>query len=100
MVEQVPIERTTRQLIDEARQRQDAFAQVGALMAGATGTAHDVEDTIEVTVDARGKLLKLWLAERRRLGSRAARLADRGGRPGRHARSHPERLQQGGPPAR
>jgi DNA-binding protein YbaB len=81
MVEQVPIERTTRQLIDEARQRQDAFAQVGALMAGATGTAHDVEDTIEVTVDARGKLLKLWLAPNavdwghERLGSLIAQVA-------------------------
>lgn len=31
-------------------------------MAKATGTAHDVDNTMELTVDARGKLLKLWLA--------------------------------------
>jgi DNA-binding protein YbaB len=62
MVEHVPITRTTRQLIDEARAREDAFAQVDGLMAKASGTAHDADDTVEVTVDARGKLLKLWLA--------------------------------------
>src|ERR1700712_3729692 len=62
MVEQVPVTRTTRQLIEETRAREDAFAQVDALMAKASGTAHDVDNTVEVTVDARGKLLKLWLA--------------------------------------
>jgi DNA-binding protein YbaB len=62
MVEQIPLTRTTRQLIDEARAREDAFSQVEALMAKASGTAHDAENTVEVTVNARGKLLKLWLA--------------------------------------
>ncbi|PXY32856.1 YbaB/EbfC family nucleoid-associated protein [Prauserella muralis] len=62
MVEYAPIERTTRQLIDDARARQEALAQVDSLMARATGTAHDVDDTMEITVDARGKLLNLWLA--------------------------------------
>jgi len=58
MVEQIPLTRTTRQLIDEARAREDAFAQVEGLMAKASGTAHDADRT----VNARGKLLKLWLA--------------------------------------
>lgn len=61
-MERVPVERTTRQLIDDARARQEALARVEAVMAQATGTAHDVDDTVEVTVDARGKLLNLWLA--------------------------------------
>jgi hypothetical protein len=54
--------RTTRQLIEETRAREDAFAQVEALMAKASGTAHDADNTVEVTVDTRGKLLNLWLA--------------------------------------
>jgi DNA-binding protein YbaB len=62
MVEQVPLARTTRQLIDEARAREDAFAQVEDLMAKASGTARDADKTVEVTVNARGKLLRLWLA--------------------------------------
>ncbi|MEU6645885.1 YbaB/EbfC family nucleoid-associated protein [Saccharomonospora sp. NPDC046836] len=62
MVEQVPIERTTQQLIADARARQEALAQVDSLMAKATGTAHDMDNTIELTVDARGKLLNLRLA--------------------------------------
>jgi DNA-binding protein YbaB len=62
MVEQIPLTRTTRQLIDEARAREDAFAQVEGLMAKASGTAHDADNIVEVTVNARGKLLKLWLA--------------------------------------
>jgi DNA-binding protein YbaB len=62
MVEQVPLTRTTRQLVDEARARENAFAQVEGLMGKASGTAHDADNTVEVTVNARGKLLKLWLA--------------------------------------
>ncbi|PRX43613.1 YbaB/EbfC DNA-binding family protein [Prauserella shujinwangii] len=62
MVDEVPLERSTRQLIEEARARQDALARVDELMAQATGTAHDVDGTMELTVDARGKLLRLWLA--------------------------------------
>lgn len=62
MVDHAPIERTTRELIDDARARQEALAQVDSLMARATGTAHDVDNTMEITVDARGKLLNLWLA--------------------------------------
>jgi hypothetical protein len=62
MVDQVPIERTTKELISDVRARQEAFEQVEGLMAKATGTAHDVDESIEVTVDARGKLLNLWLA--------------------------------------
>lgn len=62
-IEHVPVGGgSTKDLIAQARARQDALASVDALMAQATGTAHDVDDTIELTVDARGKLLRLWLA--------------------------------------
>jgi len=53
---------TTRQLISEARAREEAMARVEELMAAASGTAHDLDSQVEVTVDARGKLLRLWLA--------------------------------------
>ncbi|WP_410594509.1 YbaB/EbfC family nucleoid-associated protein [Amycolatopsis sp. lyj-23] len=53
---------TTRQLIAQARAREEAMARVEELLAAATGTAHDVDGQVEVTVDARGKLLRLWLA--------------------------------------
>ncbi|MEY7974253.1 YbaB/EbfC family DNA-binding protein [Saccharomonospora xinjiangensis] len=63
MIEQVPVGGgSTRDLIAQARARQDALASVDALMATATGTAHDIDNTMELTVDARGKLLRLWLA--------------------------------------
>ncbi|GAB3473747.1 YbaB/EbfC family nucleoid-associated protein [Amycolatopsis cihanbeyliensis] len=62
MVEQAPMGRTTYEIVADAKARQDAFTQVESLMAQATGTGHDVDGTIEVTVDARGKLLGLWLA--------------------------------------
>lgn len=53
---------TTRQLIAQARAREEAMARVEELLASASGTAHDVDGQVEVTVDARGKLLRLWLA--------------------------------------
>ncbi|WP_410635415.1 YbaB/EbfC family nucleoid-associated protein [Amycolatopsis sp. cmx-4-83] len=53
---------TTRQLIAQARAREAAMSQVDELMAAASGTAHDVDGQVEATVDARGKLLRLWLA--------------------------------------
>jgi DNA-binding protein YbaB len=53
---------TTRQLISEARAREEAMARVEELMAAASGTAHDIDGQVEATVDARGKLLRLWLA--------------------------------------
>lgn len=53
---------TTRQLIAEARAREEAMARVDELLASASGTAHDIDGQVEVTVDARGKLLRLWLA--------------------------------------
>ncbi|CAM2911087.1 YbaB/EbfC family DNA-binding protein [Saccharomonospora xinjiangensis] len=63
VIEQVPVGGgSTRDLIAQARARQDALASVDALMATATGTAHDIDNTMELTVDARGKLLRLWLA--------------------------------------
>jgi DNA-binding protein YbaB len=53
---------TTRQLIAQARAREEAMAQVDELLASASGTAHDIDGQVEATVDARGKLLRLWLA--------------------------------------
>ncbi|MEC3978484.1 YbaB/EbfC family nucleoid-associated protein [Amycolatopsis sp. H20-H5] len=61
MIEQEPVTFTTRQLIDQAHAREEAMAKVEGLMAQARGTAHDVDNTVEVTVDAKGKLVKLWL---------------------------------------
>ncbi|WP_328444504.1 YbaB/EbfC family nucleoid-associated protein [Amycolatopsis sp. NBC_00438] len=53
---------TTRQLISQARAREEALAKVDELLASASGTAHDLDGQVEVTVDARGKLLRVWLA--------------------------------------
>jgi DNA-binding protein YbaB len=53
---------TTRELISQARAREEALARVDELLASASGTAHDLDGQVEVTVDARGKLLRLWLA--------------------------------------
>ncbi|MEV6877608.1 YbaB/EbfC family nucleoid-associated protein [Amycolatopsis sp. NPDC051128] len=53
---------TTRQLIAQARAREEAMARVDELLASASGTAHDIDNQVEATVDARGKLLRLWLA--------------------------------------
>ena len=60
MVDDVPV--TTRELIAQARARENAMSQVETLMAQARGVAHDAGEQVEVTVDARGKLLRLWLA--------------------------------------
>ncbi|MDT7799020.1 MAG: hypothetical protein QOI78_2453 [Actinomycetota bacterium] len=53
---------TTRELISQARAREEAMAKVEELLASASGTAHDLDGQVEATVDARGKLLRLWLA--------------------------------------
>ncbi|RZQ62245.1 YbaB/EbfC family DNA-binding protein [Amycolatopsis suaedae] len=62
MVDEIPIHNTTQQLIEQTRARREAVAQVEQLMSQARGKAHDVDNTIEVTVDALGKLVDLWLA--------------------------------------
>nr|WP_225957308.1 YbaB/EbfC family nucleoid-associated protein [Amycolatopsis lexingtonensis] len=49
-------------MIEQARAREAAMSKVDELMAAASGTAHDVDGQVEATVDARGKLLRLWLA--------------------------------------
>ncbi|HTE62579.1 MAG TPA: YbaB/EbfC family nucleoid-associated protein [Solirubrobacteraceae bacterium] len=70
MIEREPINRTTKQLIEDGRARQEALSKVDAILAQVTGTAHDRNGTVEVTVDGRGKLVKLWLApEAARYGS-------------------------------
>ncbi|MBB4903855.1 YbaB/EbfC family nucleoid-associated protein [Actinophytocola algeriensis] len=63
MIEREPVNRTTRQLIEDGRARQDALSKVDEILATVTGTAHDRNDTVEVTVDGRGKLKRLWLAQ-------------------------------------
>ena len=62
MADDVPITLTTRQLITQARAQDEAMSQVEDLMKQARGTAHDGDGLVELTVDARGKLLRLWLA--------------------------------------
>ncbi|WP_037355065.1 YbaB/EbfC family nucleoid-associated protein [Amycolatopsis orientalis] len=52
----------TRELIEQARSREAALAQVASLMAQARGSAHAVDGSVEVTVDALGSLKRLWLA--------------------------------------
>jgi DNA-binding protein YbaB len=70
MIEREPIERSTRQMIEDGRARQDALSKVDGILASVQGTAHDRNGTVEVTVDGRGKLLNLWLApEAARYGS-------------------------------
>lgn len=63
MIEREPIDRTTRQMIDDGRARQEALSKVDEILATVTGTAHDRNGTVEVTVDGRGKLVRLWLAQ-------------------------------------
>jgi len=62
VIEREPINRTTKQLIEDGRARQEALSKVDAILAQVTGTAHDRNGTVEVTVDGRGKLVNLWLA--------------------------------------
>ena len=63
MIERDAVERPTRQLIEDGRARQEALSKVDEILATVTGTAHDRNGTIEVTVDGRGKLKHLWLAQ-------------------------------------
>jgi DNA-binding protein YbaB len=62
VIERDPIERSTRQLIEDGRARQEALSKVDEILATVTGTAHDRHGAVEVTVDGRGKLKNLWLA--------------------------------------
>lgn len=52
----------TRELIELARSREAALGQVASLMAEARGSAHAVDGSVEVTVDALGALKRLWLS--------------------------------------
>lgn len=63
MTDRVPVERSTRQLIEDGRARQEALAGVEKVLAEVSGTATDQHQTIRVTVDGRGKLLDLWLRQ-------------------------------------
>ncbi|MFI7679610.1 YbaB/EbfC family nucleoid-associated protein [Actinophytocola sp. NPDC049390] len=63
MIEREPVNRTTRQMIEDGRARQEALSKVDEILATVTGTAHDRNGTVEVTVDGRGRLKRLWLAQ-------------------------------------
>ncbi len=62
MTQREPLERDTKQLIADGRARQEALSQVDKILATVTGTAHDRNGSVEITVDGRGKLVRLWLA--------------------------------------
>ena len=62
MIDREPLERDTKQLIADGRARQEALSQVDKILATVTGTAHDRNGSVEITVDGRGKLVRLWLA--------------------------------------
>jgi DNA-binding protein YbaB len=62
MIDRVPLERTTTRLIEDGGARQDALSKVDEILAGVTGTARDTNGSVEVTVDGRGKLVRLRLA--------------------------------------
>ena len=75
MIDREPLDRGTEQLIADGRARQDALSQVDKILGTVTGTAHDRNGTVEVTVDGRGKLLRLWLApEAARYGENLGRV--------------------------
>jgi DNA-binding protein YbaB len=63
VIEREPVDRSTRQMIDDGRARQEALSKVDEVLATVTGTAHDRNGTVEVTVDGRGRLKRLWLAQ-------------------------------------
>jgi hypothetical protein len=63
MTDRVPVERSTRQLIEDGRARQEALENVEKVLAEVTGTAVDQYQTVRVVVDGRGKLLDLWLRQ-------------------------------------
>ncbi|MCT2586149.1 YbaB/EbfC family nucleoid-associated protein [Actinophytocola gossypii] len=62
MIDRQPLDRSTKQMIADGRARQEALSQVDTILGSVTGTAHDRNGTVEVTVDGRGKLLSLRLA--------------------------------------
>jgi DNA-binding protein YbaB len=63
MSDRVPVERSTRQVIEDGRARQEALAGVEKVLAEVTGTATDQWQTVRVTVDGRGRVLDLWLRQ-------------------------------------
>ncbi|MFC7617693.1 YbaB/EbfC family nucleoid-associated protein [Actinokineospora soli] len=63
MNDRVPVERSTKQLIEDGKARQEALADVERVLAEVTGTATDQYQTVRVTVDGRGKVLDLWLRQ-------------------------------------
>jgi DNA-binding protein YbaB len=63
MTEREPLRRSTRQLIEDGRARQEAMANIDTVLQGVRGTAYDNHQSVRVTVDGRGKLLELWLRQ-------------------------------------
>jgi DNA-binding protein YbaB len=62
VIDREPLNRSTKQMIADGRARQEALSKVDEILASVTGTAHDRNGTVEVTVDGRGKLVGLWIA--------------------------------------
>jgi DNA-binding protein YbaB len=62
VIDREPLDRSTKQLIEDGRARQDALSKVDMILEQVHGTAHDHNGTVEVTVDGRGRLLRLRLA--------------------------------------
>ncbi|UVS81939.1 YbaB/EbfC family nucleoid-associated protein [Actinokineospora sp. UTMC 2448] len=63
MTAREPVERSTRQVIEDGRARQEALATVEKVLAEVQGTAQDQYQTVRVTVDGRGRMLDLWLRQ-------------------------------------
>jgi DNA-binding protein YbaB len=63
VIDREPLNRSTKQMIADGRARQEALSKVDEILATVTGTAHDRNETVEITVDGRGRLLRLWLAQ-------------------------------------
>ncbi|HVK22662.1 MAG TPA: YbaB/EbfC family nucleoid-associated protein [Actinokineospora sp.] len=61
MTEREPVRRSTKQLIEDGRARQEALAGIDTVLQGVRGTAWDNHQSIRVTVDGRGRLIELWL---------------------------------------
>ncbi|SDD19339.1 YbaB/EbfC family nucleoid-associated protein [Actinokineospora iranica] len=63
MTDRQPLERSTRQLIEDGRARQEALADIDTVLRNVQGTAYDNHGSVRVTVDGRGKLVDLWLRQ-------------------------------------
>ncbi|WP_424189588.1 YbaB/EbfC family nucleoid-associated protein [Actinokineospora sp. G85] len=63
MSEREVVERSTAQVIADGLARQKALEGVDAVLGQVRGTATDNHQSVQVTVDGRGKLIELWLRQ-------------------------------------